>query len=307
MAFSQGSRAGLSLVTEVTYGVTPASPALIQLPYKSHSLNLAKERVTSGDILPDRMVRHDRHGNRSVAGDITVDLRKGDYDALIESAMMSTFSSNVIGVGTTLKSFSIEDAAADIAQFRLFSGCAVSTMSVSVKPNQMVEATFGMVGKNMTQSATSLDPVKTAESGNLPFDAYSGNFRIADTGGSAVSMPIVTSFDFTITNSLAPTYVIGSATTPQLEYGMAQVEGSITAYYEDAAMVNRFLLETETLTDIIVNDPTGLSTYTWRFPRVKFNASDVPVEGPTSRIITIPFVALYDTVLGTSVRLTRSV
>jgi len=306
MPFSQGSRAGLSYVPEVTYGVTPASPALIQLPFKSHSLSLTKERVTGGDILPDRMVRHDRHGNRAVAGDITVDLRKGDYDALLESAMMGTFATNVLTVGTTLKSFSIEDAANDISQFRLFTGCAVSTMAISIKPNAMVEATFGVVGKNLTQAGTSVDPVKTAASNNQPFDAYSGQFRIADAGGTPVATPIVTSFDFTVTNSLAPTYVIGSNNTPQLEYGMAQVEGNITAYFEDALLLNRFLNETETLLEIFVDDPTGLSEYGFRFPKVKINAADVPVEGPTSRLITLPFVALYDTTLNTSLRITRA-
>jgi len=307
MPFSQGSRAGLSYVTETVYGTTPAVPALISLPFKSHSLNLTKERVTGGDILPDRMVRHDRHGNRAVAGDIVVDLRKGDYDALIESAMMGAFATNVLTVGTTIKSFSIEDAANDISQFRLFTGCAVSTMAVSIKPNAMVEATFGMVGKNMTIGSTSVDPAKTAASNNQPFDAYSGNFRIADAGGTPVASPIVTSFDFTVTNSLAPTYVIGSSSTPQLEYGMAQVEGSVTAYFEDALLLNRFLNETETTCEIFIDDPTGLSQYGFRFPRVKFNAADIPVEGPTSRIITIPFVALYDTTMATSLRITRTV
>jgi len=32
MAFSQGSRAGLSYVPEVTFGTTPVTPSLIQLP-----------------------------------------------------------------------------------------------------------------------------------------------------------------------------------------------------------------------------------------------------------------------------------
>lgn len=306
MAFSQGSRAGLSYVVESTFGTTPGTPALVQLPYTTHSLNLSKERVTGTDIQPDRMLRVDRHGNRTAAGDIVADLRKGDYDPFLESAFFNTFSSNVLKVGTTPKFFSIEDAATDISQFRLFTGMAVSSLAVSIRPNQMVTGTFSMVGKDMSISGTSVDPTKTASSGNAPFDAYSGALSIGDTGGGLSAAAIVTGIDFTINNALAPTFVVGSASTPQLEYGMATVEGTITAYFEDAALINRFLNETETALQVVVDDPTGSSDYTWLFPRVKINGADVPVDNPTSRIITLPFVALYDTTEATNIKLTRS-
>jgi len=307
MPFSQGSRAGLSYVPEVTFGTTPATPSLVQLPYTTHTLNLTKERVTGNDIQPDRMVRVDRHGNRSVAGDITVDLRKGDYDPLLESAFFGTFATNVLKVGTTPKFFSIEDAATDISQFRLFTGMAVSTLAVSIRPNQMVTGTFSMVGKDMTISGTSVDAVKTASSVNQPFDSYSGALSIGTAGGTLTAAAIVTGIDFTINNALAPTFVVGSSSTPQLEYGMATVEGTITAYFEDSSLINRFIAETATGLQVVVDDPTGLSDYTWLFPRVKINGADVPVDNPASRIITMPFVALYDTTEATNIKLTRSV
>jgi hypothetical protein len=307
MAFSQGSRAGLSYVVESTFGTTPASPSLVQLPYTTQSLDLTKERVTGTDIQPDRMLRVDRHGNRTAAGDIVADLRKGDYDPFLESAFFNTFSSNVLKVGTTPKFFSIEDAATDITQFRLFTGMAVSSLAVSIRPNQMVTGTFSMVGKNMTISSTSVDAVKTASSTNQPFDAYSGTLRVADAGGSLASLAVVTGFDFSINNALAPTFVVGSSTTPELEVGMATVEGTITAYFDDATLINRFLNETQTALEVSVDDPTGSSDYTFLFPRVKINGAAVPVDNPTSRIITLPFVALYDTTEATNIKLTRSV
>lgn len=307
MPFSQGSRAGLSYVAETVFGTTPVTPSLIQLPYTTHTLNLTKERVTGNDIQPDRMVRVDRHGNRSVAGDITVDLRKADYDPLLESAFFGTFATNVLKVGTTPKFFSIEDAATDISQFRLFTGMAVSSLAVSIRPNQMVTGTFSMVGKDMTIAGTSVDAVKTASSVNQPFDSYSGALSIGTAGGALTAAAIVTGIDFTINNALAPTFVVGSSATPQLEYGMATVEGTITAYFEDATLINRFINETATGLQVVVDDPTGLSDYTWLFPRVKINGADVPVDNPSSRIITMPFVALYDTTEATNIKLTRSV
>jgi hypothetical protein len=301
MPFAQGSRSSLSRITEVTFGTTPAGD-FINLPFSTHSLNLTKDRVAGNDIQADRMPRVDRHGNRQVAGDIVVDLRDGDYDDLLESAMLNTWSTNVLKVGTTPKFFSIEDYAADVDQARLFTGMAVSTMGVSLAPNQMVTTTFGMVGKDMTISGT--QKTQTAASGAAPFDSYSGDIAIGNVASSS-AVAIVTGLDFTLTNSFAPTFVIGDDSAPSLEYGRADIEGTLTAYFEDASLINRFLNETESELEVSVNDPTGSNAYTFLFPRIKINSADVGVDGPTSRIINMSFVALYDATEGTNMKITR--
>lgn len=301
MPFAQGSRSSLSYVSEVTFGTTPAGD-FINLPFSTHSLNLTKDRVAGNDIQADRMPRVGRHGNRQVSGDIVVDLRDGDYDAFLESAMLNTWSTNVLKVGVAPKFFSIEDYAADIDQARLFTGMTVSTMGVSLAPNQMVTTTFGMVGKDMTISGT--QKTQTAASGAAPFDSYSGDIAIGNVGSSS-AVAIVTGLDFTLTNSFAPTFVIGDDSAPSLEYGRAEIEGTLTAYFEDAALINRFLNETESELEVSVNDPTGSNAYTFLFPRIKINSADVGVDGPTSRIINISFDALYDATEGTNLSITR--
>jgi hypothetical protein len=303
MAFAQGSRSSLSFITEATFGTTPAGN-FTNLPFSTHSLNLTKDRVAGTDIQADRMARVDRHGNRQVGGDIVVDLRDGDFDSFLESAMLNTWATNVLKVGVTPKFFSIEDYAADIDQARVFTGMSVSTMAISLAPNQMVTTTFGMVGKDMAISAT--EKTQDAASGASPFDAYSGDISIGNVGGAA-PVAIVTALDFTLNNSYAPTFVIGDDSAPSLEYGRAEVEGTLSAYFEDASLINSFLNETETEIEVSVNDPTGANAYTFQFPRVKINSADVGVDGPTSRMISMSFVALYDTTEGTNLKITRPV
>ena len=308
MPFAQGSRSALRYVAESTFGTTPTTPTFKELPIKTHSLTLTKERLQGNDIQADRMPRVDRHGNRSASGSIEVDLRKGDYDPFLESAFMSTFDTNdVIEIGTTPKYFSIEDAALDISEFRLFTGMTVTTANFSVAPNQMVNTTFEFVGKNMTQNATtaSTGGTPTAISTNAPFDSYNGTIFEGGTG-TANEIGIVTSLEFSITNSFAPTFVIGSSTAPQLEFGRAVVEGTMTVYYENETIINKFLNETESEIQFEVDDPTGANPYVFYMPRVKYNGADVPLANPQSRLITLPFVALYDSVEGTNLRLTRT-
>ena len=300
MAFAQGSRSSLSYIVESTFGTTPAGN-FTNLPFSTHSLNLSKDRVAGNDIQSDRMPRVDRHGNRQAGGDIVADMRDADYDEFLEAAMLNTWSTNVLKVGTTPKFFSIEDYAADIDQARLFTGMTVNTMGVSLAPNQMVTTTFGMVGKDMTIGAT--EKTQDAASGAAPFDAYSGDLSIGDVGAGAASA-IVTGLDFTLTNGYAPTFVVGDDSAPSLEFGRAEVEGTLSAYFEDAALVNRFIQETETEIEVSVGD--GTNTMTFLFPRVKINSADVGVDGPTSRVISMSFVALYDTTEATNLKITRS-
>lgn len=302
-SFAQGSRSGLSYIEETTFGTTP-SGNFTALPYNTHSLNLTKDRVTGNEIQPDRMPRTDRHGNRQSAGDIVVDLRDGNFDPFLESGLQSTFDgiTGNLKVGSTKKFFSIEDAAKDISQYRLFTGMSVSNMSFSIAPNQMVTTTFNMVGKDMTISGTG--KTVTAATIAQPFDSYSGDVAIGNVGASS-SQAIVTSLEFSIDNALSPTFVVGDDSTPFLETGMATVEGTLTAYFKDAALINRFINETESELIVSVDDPTGANAYTFSFPRIKINGADVPVGGPTSRVVTLPFVALYDTTEDTNLMITR--
>ena len=103
MPFAQGARSGLAYIPETTWGTTPTTGNLVAIPYTGHSLNLTKEQIQSAAIMPDRMIRNDRHGNRQAAGDVTVEFGPVDFDPFLESAFMSTWATNVLKVGTAIK------------------------------------------------------------------------------------------------------------------------------------------------------------------------------------------------------------
>lgn len=297
MAFAQGSRTRLSYITESTFGTTPAGN-FQEIPFTTHSLNLTKERVQGNDITSDRIPRVDRHGNKTASGDIVFDLRASNFDTFLEALLFSTWDASPVSlpdelkVGTTLKSFSIEDYMADIDQARLFTGMVPSQAQFSIQPNQMVTTTMTFLGSDMSISAT--EKTVDAATVNDPFDAYSGDIEIADHNGSLAALGSVTAVDFTINNNLNPTFIVGTDTTPQLEYGMCTVEGSLTAYVEDASLINRFINETESEFSVSINDPSAANEYKFYFPKVKFNSATTDLQNPQSRLVQLDFVALYD-------------
>jgi hypothetical protein len=307
--FAQGARTRLSVAAEAGFGALPTSPAFVTLPYRSHSLDLTKERVTGSDILSDRMQSVDRHGNRAVGGSVEVDLRRGDYDLLLESAFFNTFDTNDhLTVGTTPRFLRFEDAALDITQFRQFSGCLVNTATISIAPNQMVQATFDIVGRNMTQT-TATQGSPSAPGVFEPFDSFNGSLLEGGIG-TADGICIVSALTFNVSNDVSPAHVIlceaNKDQAAQMQFGMATVEGTMTVYYEDAALINKFLNETETSLSVTVDDPTGANGYTFYMPRIKYNGASVPVSNMQSRFIELPFVALKSASAGYNLRLTRT-
>ena len=306
MPFAQGSRSVLAYIKETSFGVLPATPVLQRVPFKTHSLSLTKERLQGQDILGDRLPTVDRHGNRQAGGSIEVDLRAEVYDDFLEAALFGEFTSDVLKVGVDPSFLFLEDGALDIAQYRKFSGMGVSQMSISMAPNQMIQTTFEMVGQDMAQeSTTESSSAALAASLIEPFDSYNG--LIYDGGtASGDAIGVVSALNFSVQNSLAPTFVIGSDTTPQLEFGLAVVEGTMTVYYEDATLIDKFLNEDQSSIRVVVDDPTGTNAMTFDFPRVKYNGATVPVANPQSRFIEIPFVALKDSTAESNLVITRS-
>lgn len=303
MAFAQGSRSRLTYILESVFNTTPGSPAMVTLPINSHTMSLQKTAIESAEIRSDRQVNVSRHGQKSVTGDIEVEFRPLDYDELLEGALFGDFdSSNELRLGTTFKSFTFEDAALDIDEYRVFTGCAINTFSMSVQPNQMVTATFGIIGAGADAVASSsIDASPTAIQSDTPFDGGSGIGSIKE-GGSAIA--IVSGLEFNIDNAVNPAYVVGSATAPQMEYGRGRVTGTLTAYFENETLLNKFINETESSLQFTLD---GSTDYIFDFPRIKYSGGDIPLNSEQSRLITMPFIALYEegNDFGTALKVTK--
>ena len=105
------------------------------------------------------------------------------------------------------------------------------------------------------------------------------------------------------------TFVVGSDSAAALEFGKAVVEGTLTAYVDDlsaSSLANLFSAETESSISVTVAEGTtaGDANMTFLIPRVKFNSADIPVDGPTSRIVNLSFVGLYDLTENTNFKVT---
>ena len=205
-------------------------------------------------------------------------------------------------VGTTLKTVSLERGFLDVTQFQVFKGVAINQMEFRATPTEMIGGTFTLLGMEPSPlTGTSLDASPDAATDNNPFSAFEGALY---EGGTLNA--VVTELTFTLDNRRTLSSVLGSKYSPDVFEGTARLEGQITALFENATLLNKFINETESSLMFSLDDPNGTDKHTLYFPRIKYigGSMDPEQEGPVP--LVMPFRALEDTTDNTILRWTRS-
>lgn len=299
MTFATGGFHGLRYVAESTWSTTPTTPEMVKLRHKTCSLVLSKETNQSAELRDDRQISDFRHGTQKIEGDIEFELSYGEYDPILEGALFGAWTTNVLKVGTTAKSFTFERAFADIGQYGIFPGCMVKTTKLSVKPNEIVSGTFSLIGKGGSYSSSPLDASPTASQTNLPFDSFTGELS---EGGSSIA--VVTGLELSLENNLDPAYVVFSNQAAGVIPGRSNLTGTLSAYFENLTLLNKFINETESSLEFTLGNGTTKS-YTFLVPRLKYSGGSNPVKDEKGIILEMPFQALYDATTGTNLQITR--
>lgn len=306
-----GARHSMAYIPEVTYGVTPATPAFQTLRHNGTSLGTSKTSLESAEIRTDRQVAHFRLGNRSVSGDIPIELSYTTFDDFLEAGLGGTWVVDTPAVGTDQlqagilrRSFTIERLFGnlDIPEYHRYVGCEVNTISLSIAPDALITGSFSMVAKDQDVPATSIIagatylPATTTE----PFDSFSGVINEA-----GVPIGVVTSLEFTLENGITPLFVVGSKVTTDPGIGKCRVTGTMTAYFQSAALLNKFLDETASNLQFTLVDPAG-NSYDITFPNIKYTGGQPDVDGDGEISLPLPFVALYDVTEGSNITIERT-
>lgn len=315
---AEGSNLEALYAVEDTWGELASSYTVYNLRTTGFGINMTRDSLTSNELRSDRQTADHRQGMDQVNGDIPVELSYNAFDDLIASAMFSSWSADslpVISIGTTQSSLRIARNFSDMGQYHELYGLVVNNWSVSVQPNSIITSTFGFMGKgldtytasggyeNGSYSAGDNTANRKLTSGtdkatHSPFDSFSGSLYIgtaeADPTSSANEVAAVTGIDFSLENALQPLQTVGNKQAVGVSAGRANVTGTATVYFIDSTMINRFLRELETAMLFTLTDNSSQS-YEFYFPRIKFNASDVSIDGEGPVTLSMPFQALIAT------------
>lgn len=309
---ANGSRHSMFQVLESSYGVTPATPAWKPIRHNTTNIGLTKNTLQSEELRSDRQIADFRHGTRQVGGEIAVELSYGSFDDALEALLCGTWAEvgvtgsdgDVLKVGTTRRSFSVlrhfEDLGAGQKPYHLFTGVEYNTFKLSVTTEAIVKATFGVVGKDLALAesapAGSTYAAATTAAG---MDSFTG---VLTEGGSQIA--IVTEIELTLENGVEPRFVIGSKTSIRPSIGRSVATGQITAYFEDATLLEKFINETSSSLEFELGD--GTNTYTFSVPKLKYTGGQPDVQGEGPILLTMPFQAVLNASDATQLKITRN-
>lgn len=298
MTLATGGFHGLSYVAETVMGTTPGTPTMKALRHTSCSLGLSKDSFQSNELRADRQIVDLRHGAKKVEGDMAFELSFGAFDDLLAAALFSSWNADVLKAGVTYQSFSMERRFTDIAQYQVLRGVLVDSMSLNLTPNGLITGSFGLVGMDSVISGTSLG-APTAAPVFPPIDGFGGSLK---EGGASIA--IVSALTLELQNALDPFFALGSDAAVDITAGRCLVTGSLSAAFSSTSLLNKFILESESSLEIELMDPLG-NALTIELPRIKYTGGEIPAQNEGRIVMNMPFTALYSSVLGTNIQITR--
>lgn len=236
---------------------------------------------------------------------LTVTALQGQVMA-VESASAGRrlVSSAGLRTGTIRRSFTVERNFGDMAgidkPYHAFNGVELNTMELQIAANAMTKGSFGFVGQNMVTRATAAAGSSYVPSAsNAPLDSFTGTLT---EGGVAIA--VITEMQLNLENGLEPRFVVGSKASLQPSIGRSKVAGSITAYFENSVLLDKFINETESSLEFTLPDALG-NSYKIFLPRIKYTGGQPDVSGEGPITLSMPFRALLHTASGTTMLIER--
>lgn len=309
---ADGSRHSMRMVEEAAYGVTPATPVFDIIRHTGTTLGLSKEFLKSEELREDRQIDDFRHGARQVGGDINIQLSYGSFDKIFQALLCGTWATGVPALGTdqlkagvVRRSHTIERFFGDILSadkpYHRFAGVEFNTLQLKVNANAIVTATVGVVGKDLTLgtaiiTGATYNPATTT----AQLDSFTGSLT---EGGTTIG--VITEIQLNLDNGLDTRFVVGSKTTLRPSIARSDVSGQITAYFENSALLEKFINESSSSMEFNLPDGAG-NNLRFKLPRIKYSGGQPDVQGEGPVMLSMPFQALLDTAAGSNIVLERT-
>jgi hypothetical protein len=298
---AQNSRRQYSFIAESTFGVTPATPTMQAFEVITFDPELTAEQLSSQTIRADRQTSFSRRGNKGVEGGMSVEMVADNFDWALEAVMGGTWTGNALKIGNTKRSFAVEEGLVDIGSYRVFNGITFNTLAMSITPENLITAEFGLMGKGTAEWGATVASVLTPITTKSVFFHEEGT--ISEAGSPSA---IMTAISLNLTNNVTGNRVLGNSSYRSMNLGRVQITGQVTALFEDATLYNKFYNSTASTLAFVLSAGTPAETLTFSLPNVKYTAGSI-VRADTGPVLAqLDFQADYDTVAGTSLTITRS-
>lgn len=297
MPTASGSAVKFFYIEEVA-GAVPANPAWKPIRFNTASLSRNVAQVDSAEINQTRQRPKAKQGTYSTQGEIVSELSSGTFDDLLAILLQSTWATNTLKVGSTVKTIAILKRHTDTAEDVIYRGCRLNTLAVSAQIDARVTMTFGVIGTEAAPyvlasgstflPATTTDPIVTS---------------VGSINEGANPLAYATSNEFTLSNGMAPIHALHARAAYDVQNGVFTATGTLSAYRETGGLYAKFL--NETASSIKQTFVDGSKSIAFEFPDITYTQADDAVPGPEAIVNQFTWSAGYQAAAGSTVVITR--
>jgi hypothetical protein len=237
------NRVGLIYVPELTLGTTPVnSTGWKTMRFTSESLLPNYSTKQSEQIRSDRMRGDVVQTSASVGGGINFELSGTTLDDFMQAVLGGTWTSNVLKVGTTKRSFSFEKSFNDLAtgnKFEQYKGMRIGELTLALAYDEIAKGTMTFAGTAIADSATSIVGSGTvaAASTTEPFNSTLDVIEVEIDG--IASTLYFQSLNLSLNANLRAKTAIGGLFPYDQGYGSAGVELSASCYFDNRSLEDK--------------------------------------------------------------------
>lgn len=295
MAQATGSLSKLVMGYESAFG-TIATEGFV-MPINSSTLKGSKQQTAPATITGTFNPVEPYDGNWSVGGAVVVPVDSIAFWYWMKAAFNSPTTSgtdpyeHVFDVGTSRPSITIEHQYTDLgtAKYFQYTGCKVSSYSISAGGDGEATATFNIVGANETIASSSFDVSPTTVS----LGRLKQSHLTLKEAGSTISNAKMVSLDVNFKCDTSQYVIGGGGTLGAIPDGVMSVTGNIDALFEDTALLEKAINGTESSLELTFTG--GLSSIlVIDFNELKYSPNSPGIPGPQGIAISLPWSAYYD-------------
>lgn len=305
MASAETSQTRIAFIKEVTYGVTPTTPAFTNMRYTSDTLKHTRQNITSNEIRPDRNVADLILVAGGAEGGVNFELSYGAFDAFIEAALCGNWTTDELENGVARHSFTIEKTFEQGATdtFLRYTGMMVNAFSLNISTQSAITGSFTFMGKGGSVGDSIISGA--TYTGSPTNDVMNAGDNFADMTITGAGNPNITALTLEVNNNARQKPVVGSIDSLGVGLGRCVITGTASLYFENKAAYELFMNGTASDLTFTIGGVDELK-YIFTIPKLKFSDGDAPTPGNDQDVIlTLPFQALYDPVLGAALHIER--
>ena len=218
-----------------------------------------------------------------------------------------TIGGSYLRNGTTEHDYSVirYHGGLDAGQYFTFLGQVVNSLNIAAQASSILTGSFDFIGKDasLAQSSTSVSAATAAGTTSV-LNAVSNVAEVKEGGGD-VDTCLVNGIDFTVANNLRGLQSIGNLGNCDIGVGKCDVTGTLTAYFRNNSLYDKYLAGTPSSISYKVEDSSG-NAYIFDMPQVEFESDGINAGGQDQDVMeTLGFRAYMDPIYSYTVQICK--